>query len=172
MVSAKDHVCHHIPGTAIRVHPGQGPSGHSGQQTQCHTTSSGAQDSCSSATRAQEDHRGRDSGKDADGNQGVWWAVTGHRLPDYARTSDSHSVALNISGQPQGSGTHSPVGTQATGRPRHTFGHCHAPTVPGTFLVRWAGCSQEERSGCAGWFLPNAKVMRGSRGVRRTGAAG
>lgn len=65
------------------------------------------------------------------------------------------------------------MGTQATGRPRHTFGHCHVPTVPGAFLVRWAGCSQEERSGCAGWFLLNAKVMRGSwgGGTRRTGAA-
>lgn len=27
----------------------------------------------------------------------MWWAVTGHCLPDYVRTSDSHSVALNIS---------------------------------------------------------------------------
>ena len=26
----------------------------------------------------------------------MWWAATGHHLPDYVRTSDSHSVALNI----------------------------------------------------------------------------
>ena len=93
----------------------------------------------------------------------MWWAVTGHRLPDYVRTSDSQCRPQHLQGQPRGSGEHSAVGTQATGRPWHVFSHLHKPTAPGAFLVRWAGCSQEEMSGCPGWFLPNAKVTRGSQ---------